>query len=101
MRKSTKTGKTFAQKAEILNILTVASTLKGEDSWMTTRDIVDAANKMGWTTPMKDDSRRAVSHPYSKILSMMTDVMDDTYFTENVIWRVSEGKGKKVEYRLA
>jgi hypothetical protein len=101
MKKSTKTGKTFTQKAEIMNILAVAKALKGEDSWMTTSDIVDAANKIGWTTPMVDATRRAASHPYSKILSMMTDVTNPSYYSENVIWHTSEKKGKKIEYRLA
>lgn len=92
-----KTGKTFSEKQQIMNILKFGKTNK---RWMTTREIVGVANALGWTTPMDDPNRRAVSHPYSKILSMMTDYDNPTYYSDKVLWRVSDKKGCKLEFIL-
>lgn len=93
-----KTGKTFNEKNVIMNILNFG---KNNSRWMTTREIVGVANAMGWTTPMDDPNRKASSHPFSKILSMMTDIANETYFTPGVVCRKGSGKGKKTEYTIA
>lgn len=93
-----KTGKTFNEKNEIMKILNFG---RNNSRWMTTREIVGVANAMGWTTPMDDPNRQAVSHPYSKILSMMTDIENETYYTDCVLCRKSSNKGKKLEYTIA
>lgn len=69
--------------------------------WMTTGEIVEIANIMGWTTPMKDPNRKASSHPYSKILSMMTDITKESYYADGIMSRKGEGKGKKMEFMLS
>lgn len=92
-----KTGKTFSEKQQIMNILKFGKTNK---RWMTTREIVGVANALGWTTPMDDTNRKAVSHPYSKILSMMTDCTNPTYYSDKVMCRISEKKGHKFEFIL-
>lgn len=96
----TKTGKTFLERKQILSILGFGK-IADESRWMTTRDIVNVANAMGWTTPMDDPDRLAVSHPYSKVLSMMTDIFDDTYYSPSVMCRKSPKKGHKAEFKLA
>lgn len=100
MKKSSeRNGKTFLEKKQIMTILGLS---KGESEprWMTTSEIVEIANIMGWTTPMKDPNRKAASHPYSKILSMMTDVLNDTYYINAVVSRKGNRKGKKTEFCL-
>lgn len=85
--KKNHTGKTFEQKEQIMKILKTA------DKWMTTREIVEVANIFGWTTPMDDTNRQAVSHPYCKILSLMQDPMSKAYFEFSLMQRIRKNSG--------
>lgn len=95
---SRESRKTFLMREQILTILGKC----GVSKWLRMKDLVTVANIMGWTTPFNDRKRKATTHPYSKILSNMTDKTKPSYYVPNLEWRqvTGDGRGNRLEYRL-
>lgn len=61
------TRQTYKEKEQIIAILS-----ENKDKFITCKKIVKIGASRGWTTPLVDDERLAMAHPYWRVLTSIT-----------------------------